>query len=383
MSVDIYSSNAQDKLSLDELTLYHQIMEYRGEQGLSSIPLSKALTTTAGRHVVDTRENIWGENVSLPDGANLHSWSDAYYYADGSAPEAMWEAPQRLETGYETAGYEITGAGYADSAAALEGWKDSDAHNDILTNQDSWADVEYNAIGIGLDTSSGPGVYAGRIFHVWFGTSTDDTGVPTIAGTSGDDEVRGTNFADLIQGGDGADTISGGNGKDSLYGGDGADTLAGGNGSDRLSGGTGDDRLLGKSGNDLLYGGAGDDSLSGASGSDTLVGGSGADTLIGGDGADVFRFGALSDSPSSATRDRITDFQAAIDRIDLSLLDADTGQSGNQAFDYIGSDRFSGTAGELRLSQDLVRADVDGDGSPDFQFRLDNSDQVTAGDFIL
>ncbi len=57
---DIYARNAQDRLTLGELDLYHRIMAYRAEEGLDAIPLSAALTTTAGRHVADTRDNIWG-----------------------------------------------------------------------------------------------------------------------------------------------------------------------------------------------------------------------------------------------------------------------------------------------------------------------------------
>lgn len=112
MTVDITQPNEQDSISLQELALYHAITDYRTGLGLPEIRLSKALSTTAGRHVVDTRENIWGEGVTLPDGANLHSWSDAYYFDDQRAPEVMWEAPTRVGTDYASAGYEISAAGF-------------------------------------------------------------------------------------------------------------------------------------------------------------------------------------------------------------------------------------------------------------------------------
>src|SRR4051812_3206736 len=107
MTVNIYAPTAQDTLSLAELDLYHRIMVYRASVGLGALPLSKALTTTAGRHVVDARENIWGAHLALPPGTNLHSWSDAPYYEDGRAPEVIWEAPERLGTGYPSSGFEI------------------------------------------------------------------------------------------------------------------------------------------------------------------------------------------------------------------------------------------------------------------------------------
>ena len=111
MATDIYAKTDHDHLSLEEFELYNLINDYRVSLGLERIALSKGLTATAGRHVVDTRDNIWGEDVDLPGGANLHSWSDAYYYGDHRDPEAMWEAPERLGTGYTDSGYEISAAG--------------------------------------------------------------------------------------------------------------------------------------------------------------------------------------------------------------------------------------------------------------------------------
>ena len=126
MPVDVKKPNEHDSITLQELSLYHAITDYRSSLGLDPVRLSKALSATAGRHVVDTRENIWAEDVKLPAGANnLHSWSDAYYYSDQRAPEVMWDAPERLGTGYTSAGYEISAAGYATTDAALAGWKAS------------------------------------------------------------------------------------------------------------------------------------------------------------------------------------------------------------------------------------------------------------------
>lgn len=409
MAVDIYRTTAQDTLSLQELDLYHAIIDYRAGEGLAAIPLSRALTTTAGRHVLDTRENIWGEDLALPRGANLHSWSDALYYADGRAPQAMWDAPERLGTGYASPGYEITGAGYPDIDAALDGWQASPGHDAILTNQGTWSRVDFNAIGIGVDTSAGDGPYAGRIFHVWFGEAPDTTGRPTILGTSRGDDIRGTPFEEWIDGGAGNDTIWGGGGNDvlvggagndALYGRVGHDKLYGREGDDRLSGGSGHDRLYGADGRDLLLGGAGDDYLSGGAGNDTLSGGAGRDTLSGGDGADlltggagrdylrggagsdVFEFRATADSRPGAERDRIADFERGIDALDLSAIDAQTGRSGDQAFDFIGAASFGG-AGDLRYSGGVVAGDVTGDGRADFEIEIVNAARLTADDFIL
>ncbi len=200
MVVDLTKPNEHDAISLDELTLYHAITAYRAGMGLAAVPLSRALSTTAGRHVVDTRENIWAEDVDLPDGANLHSWSDAYYYDDHRNPQAMWDAPERLGTGYDSSGYEISAAGFATVEGALKGWIGSPSHDAVLSNSGAWKNVEFLAMGVGVETSPGEGPYDGRVFHVWFGEAADPQ-TPRIVGTTVADDIRGTDFADEISGG--------------------------------------------------------------------------------------------------------------------------------------------------------------------------------------
>ncbi|HEX2592697.1 MAG TPA: bluetail domain-containing putative surface protein [Rhizomicrobium sp.] len=78
----------------------------------------------------------------------------------------------------------------------------------------------------------------------------------------------------------------------------------------------GNDTLTGKGGNDTLFGDDGNDTLNGGIGSDVLIGGAGADSLSGGAGNDIFVFGAASES-NAATTDRINDFDATADHIDL------------------------------------------------------------------
>lgn len=378
MTVDITQPNEHDGISLQELSLYHAITEYRASLGLAAIPLSKALSATAGRHVVDTRENIWAEGVQLPEGASLHSWSDAYYYSDQRAPEVMWEAPARIGTGYQSAGYEISAAGYETTDAALEGWKASPAHNAVLANLGVWADVDLVAIGVGVETSPGEGIYAGRIFHVWFGEAADAE-APEIIGSLEADVFTGTAFNDLLRGRTGDDEIRGGAGDDEVRGGadmdrlsgeGGDDLVHGGEGDDRLFGGSGDDRLYGATGNDRLAGGSGDDRLAGGEGDDILIGGSGTDRMTGGDGADVFLFIATTDSLPGALRDVITDFERGVDTIDLSMIDADVTTEEIDSFTFISGAQFSLVAGELRRADGLIEGDVDGDGVADFQIEM-------------
>jgi Ca2+-binding RTX toxin-like protein len=81
-----------------------------------------------------------------------------------------------------------------------------------------------------------------------------------------------------------------------------------------LDGHSGNDTIRGGSARDVLIGGAGADRLFGGNGADRLVGGAGRDRLTGGDGnsRDYFVFDAKSGA------DRITDFQDAIDRIEIA-----------------------------------------------------------------
>jgi len=174
-------------------------------------------------------------------------------------------------------------------------------------------------------------------------------------GTGLNDFMQGTSGADWLSGGNGADWLFGGGGNDYLQGDGGNDMLFGGDGRDRLFGGTGDDKLFGGTGDDYLNGGPGGDTLYGGEGNDTLVGGSlgRADTLSGGAGADTYRFETMADSPADRP-DRILDFQHGQDKIDLSAIDADALQDGNQAFRL--HDGYGGLqAGEIGQHYDATR----------------------------
>jgi Ca2+-binding RTX toxin-like protein len=137
-----------------------------------------------------------------------------------------------------------------------------------------------------------------------------------------------------------------------------------------------------------VFGGRDNDIVIGSQNGDVLQGNGGADSLTGGGGADVFRYFSASDSASGAM-DKILDFAAGTDKIDLGRIDADTVTAGDQAFTFIGSNAFSGSAGQLRAYQDggswFVEGDTDGNGSADFvvMLSLDGPTPVGAGDFLL
>ena len=87
--------------------------------------------------------------------------------------------------------------------------------------------------------------------------------------------------------------------------------------------------------------------------------------------------------------DVITDFnQAEGDVIDLSGIDAIAGGT-DDAFAFLGTGAFTGTAGELRYfvynGNTFVEGDVDGDGAADFMIALQSDAPIdlTAADFVF
>jgi Ca2+-binding RTX toxin-like protein len=245
-----------------------------------------------------------------------------------------------------------------------------------------------------------------------------------LTGSSGTNVLKGNEGNDRINGGAGADRMEGGGGNDIFYvdhtgdrvierfnaGTDrvlssvsftlgsnvenltitgGSNRAAIGNGFDNviigndalnsLKGNTGDDRLLGKAGNDRIYGG---------SGADMIEGGVGVDTLTGNVGRDYFIFRSLDESRTSTpTSDLIIDFlRSNGDRLHIATIDADTGRSGNQAFEFIGRSGFS-EAGQARYTfangDTYVWLNVDADRAAESMFRVNGQKTLVAGDFIL
>lgn len=142
------------------------VNRYRANHDLPKIPLSKALTIVGNRHVRDLYKH---------DGLNgsLHSWSDAPY--DAKNPDtypAMWEAPQRLKTGYPGNGYENAygASGFpVTPKGAFQAWKNSPPYNAVMLNEGIWANISWNALGIGIHKG---------FAVLWFGGESDPTGKP-------------------------------------------------------------------------------------------------------------------------------------------------------------------------------------------------------------
>lgn len=243
-----------------------------------------------------------------------------------------------------------------------------------------------------------------------FGESGNITGVENVYCSSGEDTVYGDAGNNLISGGDGGDSLYGDRGIDTVSYRDstaavaidlGANTASGGyaegdvlSGFERAWGSDHDDVLTGSDGRNTLLGFGGADSLSGGGmadllrgldGDDTLVGGTGGDTLAGGDGDDTFVF-AGGDSGVWRQRDTIADFQSG-DTISLAQIDASTGDADDQAFHFLGSGWFDGTAGALRYGVTAdgvtILGDTDGDRHADFAIDVAGVVTLATDDFVL
>jgi Ca2+-binding RTX toxin-like protein len=241
-----------------------------------------------------------------------------------------------------------------------------------------------------------------------------------ITGNSAANTLNGGNGNDMLIGSTGNDTLIGGVGNDVIFGGDGTDTasyanateavmvdlsiaapqMTGGGGTDTLAtvenligsrfkdlltGTGGNNQLDGGAGADSLLGGAGADVLYGGIGNDTLMGGFGTDQLTGGAGTDGFVFNAIKDTAATSGRDVILDFESG-DKINLAGIDANSRQSGNQAFSFIGTDMFTALGQLHYISVDgiwLVEGNTIGDTAADFSIEIRNGFVLQASDFVF
>ena len=132
---------------------------------------------------------------------------------------------------------------------------------------------------------------------------------------------------------------------------------------------------IGLDGSDVLIGGSDNDLLIGLKGKDQLTGGRGADLLIGGKGKDTFRYEHVKDSrPGEGKSDHLLDFGRK-DRIDLTEV--------AKQLRFIGSDPFTGTAGDVRFDNEMLELDKNGDGTADLALLMPGTESIKSANLIL
>jgi len=161
------SSDPEESTSLADV-----INQYRVKQGLNAIPLSVSLTMVAEAHVADLENNNPYGSCNLHSWSNQGNWSACCYTGDHAKAQCMWDKPREItDEIYSGYGYEISAqnSGKMTAKGALEQWKGSTGHHNVILNRDIWADNNWRAIGAAVSAH-----YA----VVWFGTESDPAGSP-------------------------------------------------------------------------------------------------------------------------------------------------------------------------------------------------------------
>jgi hypothetical protein len=163
------STGGPEECSPEALELIDLVNEYRAENALPAIPASPSLCTVATAHVHDLNDN---SPHTQPGGCNLHSWSDqgpwsaCCYTPDHAQAQCMWDKPGELSI-YPGNGYENAAYGVGSPAQALDLWKSSPPHNEVILNLGIWANYPWQALG--ADVYQGYSV-------LWFGAEPDPAG---------------------------------------------------------------------------------------------------------------------------------------------------------------------------------------------------------------
>jgi Ca2+-binding RTX toxin-like protein len=192
------------------------------------------------------------------------------------------------------------------------------------------------------------------------------------------ENLSGADFADTFTGNGADNALLGNGGGDALYGGKGNDALYGDGWMDVDTHGTGySGPIVLNPSNATDFAGlaaSGQDELAGGKGRDVLVGGHDADKLSGGSAEDTFVYLETLDSKPAGSEDVIEDLQDALDKIDLSAIDADTSTGADDAFVLVGA--LSGAAAEVALRYDAIagitymECEVNGDGIVDMAVKI-------------
>ena len=381
------------EVSTFEKKVFELVNQERVKAGLPPLVLSDKLNKAADSH---------SENMANQD----------FFSHTGKDGSQAWDRAEKFGYKYSRMGENIA-AGQRTPEQVVSSWMRSPGHRRNILSKD------YTEIGIGheyLSNDKGKVNYN----HYWtqvFGkplnnrSSNSSSSKPASSGSN-----RGSNSTLSTSGSEGNSILeksspkpkidtkpekhsqpkllsseginkNGSNRNDYLRGTAKNDILRGHNGNDRLNGYSGKDILHGGNDNDKLRGGGDRDILNGGGGNDRLSGDGGQDWLKGGTGYDVFDFNkAYESGVGRSRRDIITDFQRNADRIDLRTIDAKKGR-GNQAFNFIGMNGFSGTNGELRYSLGsggvIVSGDIDGNKSADFQIQVTGLQNLSSNDFFL
>lgn len=159
-------------LSEAEQQLVKEMNAYRKSLGLPEIPVSAKLCKVAQVHMNDLV--LYSPHSGV---CNLHSWSAngpwtaCCYTSDHARASCMWQKPREIAN-YNGDGFEISYSGSAGdyiASNALEAWKNSEGHHNVMINRNEWKAMDWKAVGVGIRNG-----YA----CIWFGIVADTDPVP-------------------------------------------------------------------------------------------------------------------------------------------------------------------------------------------------------------
>lgn len=417
-----------------ELDSYdYTVMSYSAQVGNENTSLS-AYPATLMPVDVAALQYLYGTNSSY------HTGNDTYSYSsDGNYNEVIWDAGGTDTLVFTSSGsgatIDLTPGAWQSLGAPVEYY--DDFTGELIDSRDGTVFILSGVIIENATGGSGNDVITGNsASNLLSGQSGNDTldgggsGADTLDGGAGSDTYRLRSTSDTITESAGnpssdidivysylntytlADNIEAGwvatagatsltgNGADNiLYSGSGNNMLSGGNGSDtaaygyarkavkvslaattaQKTGGAGADTLAAI---ENLSGSAYNDKLSGDGSSNIISGSGGADKLSGGAGADTFSYASTSESSGKAL-DTIADFIRGTDKIDLSLIDADTSTAVNDAFtSFIGTNEHFSAAGQLVIVKSVLYGNTDNDDLAEFAIRLSGISTLDMTDIL-
>merc|ERR1712183_1366 len=116
----------------------------RGRSGLSPLYCDAHMRWVANRHINDEAEAAQ-QNLAWGDECNGHSWLVKFpccYTGDHENAKCMWGKPYQLSGWDDRTGFEITAGGPTDATGAINQWKGSSGHYNVIMGRGSWSDLK-------------------------------------------------------------------------------------------------------------------------------------------------------------------------------------------------------------------------------------------------
>ena len=143
---------ASFSISPGDMELFKMINQYRKENGLAPVQLSRSLSYVAALHVKDLF-------LHHPDAGNCntHSWSSKGFWApfcypkDETKKNSVWDKPKEL-TRYPSKAYEIVywENNPVNRDTVMFVWQTEEYFNNFLLNTGKWNGTTWNAIGVAV-----------------------------------------------------------------------------------------------------------------------------------------------------------------------------------------------------------------------------------------